>query len=179
MAGEVVELGPDVTTLAKGDAVFGCADIEDQGAQTAQRSPICRPSQLGESPQAHRRAYCAAVPSLPLCLHCGESYRVLVVDARGCLQKGGGFGQYALLPLRATVRAPAVEPAQAACLGWPGTALIAVATTPCCPCQVAPTARAVPAQQSRPTPRMCWSLGPLGVWGTTHCRSVIHFCFAL
>lgn len=27
LAGDVVELGPGVTTLAKGDAVFGCADV--------------------------------------------------------------------------------------------------------------------------------------------------------
>lgn len=44
------------------------------------------------------------------------------------MQKGGGFGQYALLPLKTTaVRPPTVEPAQAACLGVAGgTALISV-----------------------------------------------------
>ena len=61
-------------------------------------------------------------------LYCLHPWPVLVHPPLVALQKGGGFGQYALLPLRATaVRPPTVDPAQAACLGVAGgTALISV-----------------------------------------------------
>ena len=59
---------------------------------------------------------------------CARELHPALVRAAGCVQKGGGFGQFALLPLRATaVRPPTIEPAQAACLGVAGgTALISV-----------------------------------------------------
>jgi NADPH:quinone reductase-like Zn-dependent oxidoreductase len=97
VAGEVVEIGPEVTRFQPGDAVFGCVDVKRQGGSYAELA-LAREAALATKPQVLSFEEAAALPMAALTALQALRDKGELVGGEDVLINGasGGVGHFAV-----------------------------------------------------------------------------------